>query len=278
MNCFNKNSIFVKLIFQITIMYKKFSFILILAAALFAVSPAFSQKKFESFGNLSVGAKLSTLGYGFEVATPLNNLLMLRLGVNLLNLPNVGEFDIKKIPDSNGEFKESLGYIPDYRFKPNADFKHGNLLLDFHILKGFHLTAGAFVGKSILKMDGRLVNPANNQNSVLLPNKTTWPSIDAGDHKIDFTNGRANMDLQMGNTLKPYFGFGFGRAVPKKSRLSFKFEVGALYQKGYTLRQNEVVFDFKDSSDPELKRIHNDAIKYLAFWPMMNFQLSYRIF
>ena len=278
MNCFNKKIIFAQLILQITIMYKKFSLVLIVAAALFAVSPAFSQKKFESFGNLSVGAKLSTLGYGFEVATPLNNLLMLRLGVNLLNL-NLWEWSVP-ISDANGKFMDSFGHIPDYRFTPSADFKHGSLLLDFHLLGGLHLTAGAFVGKSILKVDGRLVNPANNEDSKLLqPDIEKWPYVNVdNNNRIGFTDdGRASMDLQLGNTLKPYLGIGLGRAVPK-NRLSFKVEIGAVFQKGYNLRHDGAVFDFKDATEPKLQEIHDYALKYLAIWPMVNFQISCRIF
>ena len=258
-------------------MHSKFKFVFVLAIVLFAVSPAFSQQKFKPFGNMSIGVKASTMGYGLEAATPLNNLFMLRLGINTMNGISFPE-DNMVIIDKNGQFYESFDHVPELRIKPGIHFSHGNLLLDFHPAGIFHLTAGAFVGKSHLKVDGRLVD-SNNQNSVLLPGKTTWPVIEVGDQSIDLTDGRAGLDLQMGNTLKPYLGIGFGRAVPKKSRISFKFELGVVFQKGYTLRQNGVVFDLTTISDiQELNDVHNNLIKYGALWPMLNFQLSYRIF
>ena len=256
-------------------MCKKNRFIFVLAAALFAVSPAFSQKDFKPFGHLGLGVKVSTAGYGLEVATPFNKLLILRLGVNMFNDIKIGEWNVL-LPDNKGDFVESFGYVPELRIKPGVNFANGNLLLDFHPAGIFHLTAGVFVGKSMFKVDGRLVD-RHNQNSVLLPGKT-WPVVEVNDEQeINFTNGRTYVDLQLGNTLKPYFGLGLGRAVPK-SRLSFKFEIGALYQKGYSLRQNEMVFDLEASGEPEVKNIHDNVMKYGAFWPMINFQLSCRIF
>ena len=258
-------------------MHSKFRFVFVLAAVLFAVSPAFSQKKFTPLGNMSVGMKISTLGYGLEAATPLNNMLMLRLGINLTNGISFREYNFVFF-DKNDQFFESFDYVPELRIKPGIDFSHGNLLLDFHPAGIFHLTAGAFVGKSHLKVEGRLVD-SENHNSILLPGKIEWPVIEiAEDQRIDLTDGQARLDLQMGNTFKPYLGIGIGRAVPKNRRIAFKFELGVVFQRGYTLRQNEAVFDLTVSDVVDLTDIHNKLIKYGALWPMINFQLSYRIF
>jgi len=225
---------------------------------------------------MGLGIKLSTLGYGLEVATPLNNLFILRLGVNLTAGINVKEFNVA-VPDEYGDLYDSFGYIPDLRVKPNPKFSHGNLLLDFHPSGIFHLTAGVFVGGSKLELSGHLVDH-NNQPAKLLPGKD-WPVVEVGDHEVDLTDGRTNLDLKLGsNILKPYLGFGFGRAVPKNNRLSFKFELGAFLQSGYTIRNDGVVLDFANSDQKELIDIHDFMSSYIKFWPMLNFQLSYRIF
>jgi hypothetical protein len=189
----------------------------------------------------------------------------------------IGEHNVA-IPDKNGEFNDSFGYVPMLRIKPDLNFTHGNLLLDLHLGGSFHITGGAFLGKSQLLIDGRLVNSKNNnENSILLPGKT-WPVIEVGDQEIELTDGQANnIDILLGNTLKPYLGLGFGRAVPKK-RLSLKFELGVVFQKGYSLRQDGIVFDLGTSDEQEVKDIHNIVMKYAKVWPMVNLQLSYRIF
>ena len=263
-------------------MHLKFRQVLILAMVFFTVSPVFPQKNFKTFGNMSLGFKISTLGYGFEAATPLSNSFILRLGVNLTNgLPigkMIGEHNII-LPDGDGKFLDSFGYLPELMLKGDVNLTHGNLLLDFHPAGLFHFTVGAFAGKSIFKVEGHLVDSENdNQLSVLLPGKK-WPFIEAGNQKIVFPDGCVSMDLQLGNnTFKPYFGLGFGRAVPKNSRLSFMLEVGVLYQKHYTLRQRGIVFDLTAIDEPEVIKVHNTLVKYGAFWPMLNLQLSYRIF
>ena len=257
-------------------MHLKFKGFIVLATALFVVSPVFSQKNFKPFGSMSLGVKASTMGYGIEVATPLHNLLILRLGASMTNGIKIGEQDFV-FYDNDGEFMESFGYVPNMIVKPGINFTHGSLLLDFHPAGIFHLTLGAFAGKSQLRVDGHLVD-RNGQPSVLQDGVTTWPSLKAGDQRIDLTDGQASVDLLLGNNFKPYLGLGLGRAVSKNSRLSFKFELGLLYQGRYTLRQNGIIFDLAATEEPDLEEVHDFLVKYGVFWPMLNFQLSYRIF
>ena len=278
---FKKKSIFANITIKETYnMHSKFKWIFVFTAFLFVVSPAFSQKDFTPFGNLGLGVKVSTFGYGVEAATPLNKMFILRAGVNWgspigdLLSTIFGDLNISLF-DTDGKFLDSFGYMPELKIKPVFDFMHGNLLLDFHPAGIFHLTAGVFVGSSNIKIDGRLVD-SNDNNSQLLPGKD-WPVYDIGDQKIDLKGGQANIDLLLGNTLKPYLGLGLGRAVPK-NRLSFKFELGVVFQKGYSLRQNNVVFDLAATNEQNLQGIHESIMQYGKLWPMMNFQLSYRIF
>ena len=262
----------------------RLKFCLVLATTLFVVASVFSQNNFKSFGSMSLGVKASTFGYGFEAATPLNKLLMLRLGVNLTNGADkligklVGDLNFP-LPEDE-DFIESFGYMPDLGIKPGINFTHGNLLLDFHPAGIFHITVGAFVGGSKLKVDGRLVD-SNNQPSKLLPGKT-WPVLEIGaqKQKIDMMNGQARLDVLLGNAVKPYLGLGLGRAVPKK-RVSFKFELGAIYQNGYKIKNNGTVLDLKNAPETEVQNIQNNVNKFSKFvmiWPMLNFQVCCRIF
>jgi len=258
---------------------------LFFATALFIASSAFSQKDVKPFSHMSLGVKVTPIfGYGFEAATPLHKMVSLRLGVNLTNGIDdllgrlVGERKFV-LPESDG-FKDSFGYMPDLSIKPFLDFTHGNLLLDFHPAGSFHLTVGTFMGKSKLGVEGSLVN-SKGQPATPKPGES-WPVLEIGNQKIDLglTDGKADLELQLGSSIKPYFGLGFGRAVPKK-HVSFKFELGALLQKGYTLRHDGKVINLENVIEAEYKDIHNninELSKYFVFYPMINFQLNFRIF
>ena len=258
---------------------KRTSLILItmwLSTTFFAYSQVELQDR-KFLNNLGVSIKASPfLGYGLDVSTAIHKKLILRAGLNLTKGISFGEFNFEL--DEAEELEESFGYTPDFCVKPVIDFTHGNLLLDYHPHGIFHFTAGFFVGSTKVGAKGYFAD-SNGKNSVLLPGKN-WPSIEIDDNNsIEMKDGKAEVGLRIGRPLKPYFGFGLGRAVPKK-RISFKFEMGVLYHgNSYEVKQNNKVFDLSRSTQEEFRDI-DDLLKepYFGFWPQINFQLSYRIF
>ena len=254
----------------------------LLGLALLACVSVFAQESIQPFSRLGIGLKASTLGYGIEAATPLSNFFILRLGVNLTAGFKSGYVSVP-IPDDRDEdgiyVSDRFGYVPDYRAKAGVNFTHGNLLLDFHPAGIIHLTAGAFIGTSKFVVNGYLADYNNgNRPARLLPGYD-WPTIDASGHELYFKNGRAKIDMQLGtNLIKPYCGLGIGRAVAKNKRVAFKFEMGLLWQSGYSLKNNGEVFDISNSYQEELHDIHHTLTQYMKAWPMLNLQLSYRIF
>jgi len=254
----------------------KFQLVLILTAALCVASPAFSQSDYKPLSHVSVGVKASTFGYGLEAATPLNKMLAFRAGINSLsvikNVIKIGEFNY-----SLSDYQDDLdGYFTSMpnaiRVKPDINFTHGNLLLDFYPGGGiFHLTTGFFMGTSKIKATGSVVD-SNNKRLDLLPDKE-WPTVEIGGKDIRLASSNT-LELQLGGAIKPYFGLGFGRAVPKK-RVSFKFELGLIYQGNYSIKLNNTALNL-NAYEEDVKDTNFE--QYLKFWPMMNFQLSYRIF
>ena len=253
--------------------------LLILALWVTTSVTGFSQQpEFKAFKNLGISFKVSPfLGYGLEAATGLNNHFILRLGLNLTKGINAGYHNI--ILENDDETIDSFGYMPDFRAKPALEFAHGNLLLDYHPVGIFHITVGAFMGTTKVMVKGYLADSDNNK-SQLLPGKT-WPTVTIGDQLIEMNDGQASGYFQLGNTIKPYFGLGVGRAVAKNKRIAFKVELGVLYQGDfYEANINEKTINLANSSDEILQNIHRIIVeeRYLKFWPQMNFQLSYRIF
>lgn len=232
------------------------------------------EKQENSFlSHLSVGLRTSTLGIGVQVATPINDYFKLRAGLDFMSF-TTGSFDIS-LDDPDGAFDKALGYTPDYNMKGELNFTNGHALVDYHPTKGiFHLTAGFFLGKNQLKAKGLLVGPDGNP-AELKPGED-WPTIDFDRHQLRVNDTNLDATLQLGKVIKPYFGLGIGRAIANK-RVAFKFELGAIYQGKYSIKQNGRKVDVRDNAIENFEDI-DTYTNILKWWPMMNFQLTYKIF
>lgn len=226
--------------------------------------------------HLSIAFRASTMGGGLQVATPINDYFKLRAGIDYFNLKPSSSWSIGLEDDSNGSFEKAFGYIPDYKMKGKVNFTNGNVLVDFHPTKGiFHLTAGVFIGTNKLKAEGFLADMDGNP-AELKAGVTEWPNIDFDGHRLTLNDANLDAELQLGKVIKPYFGLGLGRAIANK-RVSFKFELGVIYQGKYSLKQNGKTVDVVKEASENFEDI-DTYTNILKWWPMMNFQLSYKIF
>jgi len=234
------------------------------------------KKQADTFlSHVSVALRASTLGVGLQAATPINDYFKLRAGIDIIGF-KTSTFDVG-LEDPDDAFKQSIGYTPDYSMKGELAFTNGNILVDYHPTKGiFHLTAGVFIGTNKLKARGFLSNPSNGQPAELKPGATHWPTVDFDGHVLTLDDANLNADLQLGGFIKPYFGLGVGRAIANK-RVSFKFELGLIYQGDYTLKQNGRKVEVFSNASENFEDI-DTYTRLLKWWPMMNFQLSYKIF
>lgn len=255
----------------------------ILAVALISCmtfSTAFAQKTVKPFEKLSVGIGVTTFGPRLEVATSLNNHFDLRGGLSILPYSHKMDFAI-----STKEYRDYINYDPDLNVTGKLSFTHAHILADIKPMRNslFYFTTGLFLGSSVLNVDGILVNPSNQR-------PTVDDLRDAGymnDEMPEFTfeddyvllpnkDGSASGKLKMGNTIKPYLGFGIGRAIPNK-KFGIKFELGAIYQgKPDITSPNLVRGNLNDYIDK------NDDLKqykpWISWYPMLNFQFIYRIY
>lgn len=224
--------------------------------------------------HLNIAAGVSTLGFTVEAATPISESLKLRAGFDFFNL-NTKQYDFD-IDDAEGTLHEAFGTQPTYEAKGAINAFHGHALVDYYPFKGgiLHLTAGAYIGNNKIKAKGVLTD--GNGSAVELKPGYDWPTIDFDGNQLDINNGRLDAELVLGQVIKPYFGIGLGRAVSKR-RIGVKFELGVLYQGDYTLKQNgkKVI----STSDVTASIEDADKVtKWLKWYPMVNFQINYRIF
>lgn len=231
---------------------------------LFFVIPIFyattlnAQQEVKPFEHLSVSVNAGTLGVGVQVASPVSRLLSLRTGVMMFKYTHDYEYDgVIRYEGFEGEYP-----IP---MEAKANMVNGLLLADiFPFKKGtFHFTGGFYVGTpDIVKISGEADR-----------------LVEIGDLIIKPVDGKVGAQLET-NGFKPYLGIGFGNSVTKGNRVGFKFELGAMFHGNPKI----VVTEGLEVGDMGHLEISEDLDKFNKFlrdfnvYPVMNFQLNFRMF
>jgi hypothetical protein len=229
------------------------------------------------FSRMNLALRLSTMGAGLELATPLGSHFDARAGVDVL--PFSSGYLNYSLDDDATALEPAFGYVPEYRARGEIKMVHGHLLADIYpSARGiFHVTAGVFVGTSRIRLQGTMVD-ANNGPVTLLPN-AEWPVVNIGGYDVETDGGRANLDMTLGSAVKPYLGIGLGRAVTQK-RFGVKFELGVLRQGDYTLKQDGRVLNLSNADGIEGADIGliSDYAEWMKWWPMINLQFTFRLY
>jgi len=163
-------------------------------------TPAASNSGTTAFSRIGIGVKVSTLGAGIEVATPLAQKFNLRGGFNMMRLNHT-------ITD-NG-----ILYAGQLRFTS------GEAHLDWFPFWGFHVSPGLLFYNG----DELTANAAVPGLQTFSVGGTTYESDPAvpvtGTAKLDFVK------------VSPSIMLGVGNLIPRSGRhYSFLFEVGGAYQ------------------------------------------------
>ena len=226
------------------------------------------------FSHWAVGINAGLYGYGLEVNTHLIPNIKLRLGFNYFRYTFGGlkyEYDIKD------EFGHKTGEEGMADLIPKIEFANGKVLFDILPFKTgkFAFTAGVYIGKNGLTVNGK----TTDKNSGL---PTSAPIYFDDDDIVIYPDSKGNVaaTLRMGNIVKPYFGFTFGRAIPRH-RIGFKYEMGIIYQGKLKLESNSTNNSATNRANDEfnsgMNGLSSTIQTLLKVWPMMQFQLTYKI-
>lgn len=216
------------------------------------------------FSTVGIGVNVSTLGIGFQVATPLAQKLNLRGGGSFFTY-NAGSY--------SGDGITYTGQL---------QLRSGEALLDwFPFGGGFHLSPGVqfyngFNAAATLNVPG-------GQNFTL--NSVSYTSSNA----VPIT-GTATLGA---NKAAPMFMFGFGNLVPRRKHFSVLAEFGFAYQGdvkvGFALAGNACnsgtqVNCRNVATDPTIQSnitaqktvIQNDVDPYAKFYPIIRLGFGYK--
>lgn len=204
------------------------------------------------FEHVGVGVGVGLTGVTIDVGTDITDYLTLRGGVDIF--PKVSmDFDVK----TGFEAKFDKSKVPARYSLPKDKVKiqgetalgAGHLLLDIHPFKtAFRITTGLYFGNDKIitvqnKDNNDFIGIANwnkDISSTPMPadlallataNGGTLPrvGIEMGDYFLAPDNtGHVDACIKV-NSVRPYVGLGFGRMVPKKSRLTCNFDMGVQF-------------------------------------------------
>lgn len=193
---------------------------------------------------LALGLKLSTFGPGLELVTNITPKIHLRLG---------GTY-FEYLLHVDTEFLEVAG---------RNDFKTGSvsLMANWQVARGFFFSGGA------------IYNMFENRASGIPAQGFTLGVIQVNPDQI----GELAVTVKPGNTISPYFGLGLGRSISRSRVVSFALELGAVYH-GKPAIELEAQGMLAPTANEEQRLLMEDAIADFQFFPMINFQLSFRIF
>ena len=255
------------------------------------------------FQHLGVGIGIGTTGVTFDLGTDVTDYVTVRAGLDFF--PNIkADFDLKTGFETSYDKSKATaaGYsLPngDIKIQGKTNLTTGHLLFDIHPFKNsIRVTTGLYFGSSKIitvenKNNAELIGVANwNADVSQLPggplaplavaNGGTLPRIgvEMGDYFLaPDNNGHVDACIKV-NSVRPYLGIGFGRLVPKNSRLTCNFDLGVQFWGKPEVYLNGIDGEKKlEKSDIDGKG--SDALDYLSkvtVYPSLTVRLVGRIF
>lgn len=266
------------------------------------VTESYAQKNISTFSNLSAGIEIGTTGLGLEIATPLSSHFIVRGGLSILPYNYNYKFNVNVTQSILDRIDEAVVDNPDVvpilqqhglptkaedisrDISANAILKmiNGQLLFNYYPwAKGaFHLTAGVYFGSGNVidvkgKMDeaAKVLDVLKDYADVDLFNESYIVDESKGYQLSgkDITGVHGYLKV---NPVKPYFGFGFGRAIPN-GRIGVNMDIGAYYQGTPSITCDSK--NIQKMIDDELNNF-SSVLKHTAFYPVLSFQLYVKIF
>ena len=267
-------------------MMKRICLVLSLMIAAFAIHAGDNNV----FRHYSLNVGVGTTGVTGDLGTMVTNYVGLRGGVDFMpKFTYSTDIDLQYIAQ-----KATGVVVPGLPEKVAVEGKYdnftGHALLDLYPIRssGFHLTVGAYFGKS----DNKLISAYNKENGILkdvadfnnrrgiyaaMPEEYGQLAAKIGEYNLTPDDqGNANAYIKV-NDIRPYVGIGFGRAVPK-SRVGVQFDLGVQFwgnPKVYNgVNGQELTAEGAKGEDGGVLKIISDV----SVFPVLSLRLSGRIF
>ena len=271
-----------------------------LAVAFMAMTSSNAQTDKRIFNHLAIGLNVGTTGIGADIAVPCTKFVDIQAGFMIMPKisystaihPNVSSFIKYDNTAVSQQITENLN-LDEIPIRGKLNMVNGKILINAYPIpkSSFHITVGAYFGKSdiievynttpgqldVIDKANALIEEANSKFDGVEGYKHQDPiGVKIGDYLLEPKDGNVSATLKT-NGFKPYVGLGVGRAVPGRTRLNFKFDIGAMFwgtpdvvdHNGESLMKHDL-----DGKDGGAFRI----ISKVKVYPVLNFRLAGRIF
>ncbi|MDA3944098.1 MAG: hypothetical protein PF694_11235 [Bacteroidetes bacterium] len=192
---------------------------------------------------LGLGVKLSTFGPGVEIIAAFTPKIQLRLGGTYFNYTyNHTDENV----DVNGSADAKLGSV--------------SLLMNYHLARVFFLSGGLLYNMNEIGLNGYFTQ------------SMTIGSMEVEPEKI----GTLDFLVKPGSSITPYAGIGVGRSLSKNGVVSFAVEAGAAFHGKPQVELNATGM-LEPTGSEEQRQLLEDNLSGFNIYPMLNFQLSFRL-
>lgn len=190
----------------------------------------------------AVGIKITTFGPGLEFIKSFNEYLSLRLGGTYYKMKY--EFSLEDDISTINKSVTTFGSI--------------NLMADVNFLSFMHFTGGLMYNITNLELEA-------------IPKEEYY----IGEIEVTpETVGSIYYSIAP-NKICPYAGLGFGNSISRSKVVSFTFDFGVVYHGAPQVQLNANGMVSPTASE-EQRQILEDNVRGYQFYPVMNFQLSFR--
>lgn len=211
---------------------------------------------------------MGTNGVSVELSTPVfNPWINLRAGVDIMP-------DFKFTSDADIEFQTTYGATDgSIDLDGKLGRTQGHIIFDINPIPGarsFHVSVGGyFGGNKLVKINGFSQELADYSAAT-----GNTGSVVIGDYLIP-TDGKGNVrgGLKV-NSFRPYFGIGFGNAIPGRL-VNFAVDLGIQIEGKPELYTDYGVID---ASAVEDNNTFNKIRKALSVYPVLNFRVNFKTF
>ncbi|MFA6128563.1 MAG: hypothetical protein WC699_14790 [Bacteroidales bacterium] len=203
-------------------------------------------KHYSPLGLWGLGLKATTDGFGVELVKGFGQRLNIRIGYSTLAIP----------------FSQEIP-LDGFSARADAKFKFGgaNLLIDFYAVKNvIHITGGVL--QNAMKHSVTITPTSDYQFGDILV-----PAADLGSLEATVTPEYK---------FSPYVALGFGNTLSRQHRVSFNFELGALYHGAPQVNLSGTNM-LGPMASPNNAQVLMTAIGQYKWYPMISMQLSFRI-
>ena len=214
------------------------------AQELYEVSEYESEETIDDsrFG-LGIGIKMSTFGPGIEVIAAISPKLHLRLGGTYMRYTY--HHNDKNI-EVNGSASAHLSSI--------------SILANYHLARILFVSGGLLYNMNEIGLNG------------FFTKSMTVGSMEVAPERI----GTVDFKVRPGSSITPYAGIGIGRSLSKNGIVSFAVELGAAFQ-GSPKVELVATGMLEPTGSEEQRQIIEDNLSSFTIYPMLNFQLSFRL-